>query len=217
MKHYLRPCVLGVGLSIAVIAGGTVAAGASTSGNLVTNPGAEMGPGSSDGSVVAVPGWTETTGTTFTAVQYGASGSFPSATSPGPAKRGANFFAGGPNADNVVAVQTIDLTKFRAAIKAGTASFNLRGWLGGFASQEDSAFIELDFKNATGSLVGTSATLGPVTAEQRQDVTGFLQKSTSGNVPKAARSAFLQLALSRASGTYDDGYADNVSFTITRP
>jgi hypothetical protein len=215
MRHYLRAAVLGVGMSLAVIAGGTVAAGASTSGNLVINPGAEMGPGSSDGSVVAVPGWTETTGTTFTAVQYGAPGGFPSATSPGPTKRGANFFAGGPNGDSVVAVQTIDLSKFRAAIKAGKASFNLRGYLGGFGSQEDSAFIELDFKNGKGSLIGTSATLGPVTAEQRQDVTGFLQKSTSGGVPKGAHSAFLQLALSRVGGGYNDGYADNLSFTVT--
>ena len=218
MKHYLRACVLGAGLSVAVIAGSTVAAAASTtSKNLVVNPGAEMGPGSSDGSVVAVPGWTETTGTTFTAVQYGASGGFPAATDPGPTKRGMNFFAGGPDADSAVAVQTIDLSTFRSAIKAGTAKFNLQGWLGGFSSQEDSAFVEIDFKNAKGSLVGTSATLGPVTAEQRNDVTGFLKQSTSGTVPKKAKTAFLQLALSRSSGSYDDGYADNLSFTITRP
>lgn len=157
------------------------------------NPWAEMGPGSSDGSVVAVPRWTETTGTTFTAVQYGVSGEFPAGDRPG-TDRARNFFAGGPNADSAVAVQTIDLSAFRSAIKAGTAKFNLQGWLGGFSSQEDSAFIELDLKNTKGSLVGASATLGRATAEQRKDLIGLLKQSTSGTVPKKAKTAFLQLS-----------------------
>jgi hypothetical protein len=217
MKRHVMACVLGGGLAIAMMGGTTATAGASTSKNLIVNPGAEMGTGSSDGSVVTVPGWTETTGTTFTAVQYGASGGFPVATDPGPPKRGNNFFAGGPDSPSAVAVQSISLSAYSSAIKAGTAKFKLQGWLGGYSSQEDQAFVELDFKNAQGSLVGTSATLGPVTAEDRNDVTGFLKESTSGSVPKQAKTAYLQLSFTRESGSYDDGYADSLSLKITTP
>ena len=67
---------------------------AGTSKNLIRNGGADKGPGSPDGSVVAVPNWTLTQGTTFTAVQYGAPG-FPTPLDKGPKNRHANFFAGG--------------------------------------------------------------------------------------------------------------------------
>jgi hypothetical protein len=196
---------------------GATAAQAATSANLIKNPGAEAAPGSPDGSIVPVPKWTELTGTTFTAVQYGASGGFPGTTSPGPAMRGKNFFAGGPGTDSITAVQTISLAPFLTAIKAGKARFSLSGWLGGFGTQNDSGFIEVDWKNASGSLVGTSATLGPVTAAQRNNVTGLLQLAASGKVPKGARNAFVQLSLFPTTGAYNDGFADNISLRITTP
>jgi hypothetical protein len=78
------------GLTAALAAPG----GAATSPNLIKNAGAEGAAGSTNGSVVPVPKWTITTGTTFTAVQYGASGGFPTTSGPGlPTKKGKNFFA----------------------------------------------------------------------------------------------------------------------------
>jgi hypothetical protein len=183
---------------------------------LILNPGAESGTGSPTGGVVPVPDWTETTGTGFTAVKYGATGGFPTSTSPGPAKRGSNFFAGGPNSDNDVAVQTISLSKYVTSIKAGKASFTLTGWLGGSGSMNDSGFVELDWKKRNGDLTGTSAVLGPVTATQRDDVTGLLKLTVTGNIPKAARSGYLQLSLFSATtgAPYNYGFADNLSLTV---
>ena len=212
-------CALGaLGLVLPlVLMGGVTVAQAATSPNLIANPGAGVGHGSSDGSVVPVPKWTELTGTTFTAVLYGATGGFPTANSPGPPNRGKDFFAGGPGTDTVTAVQTISLAPYLTAIKAGKAQFSLSGWLGGFGSQNDSGFVEVDWKNASGSLVGTSATIGPVTAAQRNNVTGLLQEATSGTVPKGARKAFVQLSLFPTTGSYNDGFADNLILKITTP
>jgi hypothetical protein len=206
-----------MGLALPWLFTSATVAQAATSKNLIKNPGAEAAPGSPNGGIVPVPKWTELTGTTFTAVQYGASGGFPSTTSPGPAKRGKNFFAGGPGTDSVTAVQTISLAPYLTAIKAGKARFSLTGWLGGFGSQNDSGFVEVDWKNASGSLTGSSATLGPVTAAQRNNVTGLLQQATSGRVPKGARTVFVQLSLFPTTGTYNDGFADNLSLKITTP
>jgi hypothetical protein len=207
---------------VILIGAATVQAGtasAATSPNLIHNPGAEAGPGSPTGGVVSVPGWTETTGTSFTAVQYGAPGGFPTPTSPGPAKRGVNFFAGGPGSDNVVAVQTIKLANYVSAIKAGKASFTVSGWIGGSGALNDSGFVEVDWKNNAGDLVGTSATIGPATAAQRGDVTGLLHFTAGGKIPKSARSAFVQLSLFSATqgAPYDFGLADNLSLTVKTP
>jgi hypothetical protein len=192
------------------------AATSSASSNLILNPGAEAGAGSPTGGVVPVPDWTETTGTGFTAVKYGASGGFPTSTSPGPAKRGSNFFAGGPDSDNDVAVQTLSLSNFVTGIKAGKGTFVLTGWLGGSGSLNDSGFVELDWKKRNGDLVGTSATLGPVTASQRDDTTGLLKLTASGTIPKGARTAYLQLSLFSATtgAPYNYGFADDLKLVI---
>lgn len=149
-------------------------------------------------------------------MKYGSSGGFPTSTSPGPANRGANFFAGGPDTDNDVAVQTISLSAYVTPIKAGTASFKLTAWLGGSGSLNDSGFVELDRKKANGELTGTSATLGPVTAAQRDDITGLLKLTVKGTIPKAARQAYVQLSIFSASSdpSYDYGFADDLKLVI---
>lgn len=114
-------------------------------------------------------------------------------------------------------MQTISLSPYLAAIKAGKAQFSLSAWLGGFGSQNDSGFVEVDWKNGSGSLVGTSAILGPVTAAQRNDVTGLLLQATGGTVPRGARKAFVQLSLFPTTGAYNDGFADNLILKITTP
>lgn len=208
---------LGLVLPLGLGATGAQATAAATSANLIKNPGAEQGAGSSDGSVVPVPQWTEISPSSFTAVQYGATGGFPTSASPGPAMRGKNFFAGGPSTESATVVQTVSLAKFVSAIKAGNATFSTFAWVGGLGSLNDSGFVELDFKNASGSLVGTSITLGPVTAAQRNNVTGLLKRAASGKVPKAARSVFVQISMITTGGGYNDGFADTLSFKVTTP
>ncbi len=187
------------------------AAHAQFGSNLVVNGNAETGAGSTDGSVVPVPGWT--TSGNFTVVQYGASGGFPAATDPGPANRGSNFFAGGPSNGFSSATQTINVSQEATAISAGTASYTLSGYLGGFASQDDNAVFSATFLGANGSILGTGQ-IGSVFAADRGDQTGLLFRSSGGAVPVGTQSIAVDLQMTREEGDYNDGYADNLSLVL---
>ena len=207
-----------VGSAGLVVADG-VPAGASTTKNLILNGPAEKGTGSSNGSVVPVPDWTDSTGASFTAVKYGATGGgFLTATSPGPTNRGLNFFAGGPNdpLDSIVATQTVNLAAYVSAIKGGHVTATLAGWLGGSGTRTDEAFVEVDFKNKNGFLVGSSMTIGGVTEAVRGGVTELVRRSDAATVPKNARSAYVQLSFARETGqTYNDGFADDIVLKLS--
>jgi len=178
--------------------------------NLIVNGDAESGSGSSDGSVVAVPGWGASGN--FTAVLYNASGGFPLTTDPGPASRGENFFAGGPDIDASAGTQSIDVSAIATDINAGTVSFVLSGFLGGFQDQDDNAVLTANFVGTGGTL--GSASIGPVTASDRSNATGLLFRTTLGAVPVGTTSINLILNLTRTDGAYDDGYADNLSLVL---
>lgn len=188
-------------------------AGAALGQNLIVNSDAEAGPGSPNGyTVVPVPSWI-TTGN-FTAVPYSIGGGFPVYSDPGPVDRGLNFFAGGPDNASSSATQSIDLSPFAGSIDAGTATFALAGYLGGYSSQGDNAQLTVEFRAGNGSAIG-SATIGPVTNVDRGNLTGLLERSTAGPVPAGARTAVLTLLMTRLAGSYNDGYADNLSFVVT--
>lgn len=192
------------------------AAGALFGSNLIINAGADVGLGSSDGGTVSsVPGWM-TVGT-FTEVQYGASG-FPTVTDPGPPNRGNNFFAGGKNGPNTTvstATQSIDVSAEATAIDGGMVSYNLSGYLGGYTTQGDNAVLAASFENA-GSIL-EKATIGPVTAAARNNMTGLLQRSSVGMLPAGTRTIKVLLTMTRVDGDYDDAYADSLSLVLTKP
>jgi hypothetical protein len=203
----------GVAVPAAASAAATAAAAAKPA-NIIRNPGAEAGSGSADGSTVPVPSWTVKKGSSFTAVQYGASGGFPTSASPGPKSRGANFFAGGPDAraNAQTATQTDGLAAYAGVIAAG-ATFTLEGYLGGFATQADHVTVTVTWENSSGVTLGT-AVIGPVTQSQRHGVTGLLHRSLTGSVPAGSAKALVTIKCVRNSGAYNDGYADNLSLTI---
>lgn len=191
---------------------GAASAAALTTPNLIENPGAEAQPGSGDGSTVPVPFWTVPAGGTFTAVKYGASGGFPTASAPGPKKRGANFFAGGPGSDAARADQTVPLSAYATIIAHG-ATYKLGAWLGGFASQDDNTTVTIAWEKANGTLLG-AVMIGPVSAAARQDVTGMLYRAKAGTIPHGTAKAVVNVEMTRAAGSYNDGYADNLSLTL---
>jgi hypothetical protein len=199
----------------AAVAEGTVrAVSAAASANLIRDWGAEQASPGSSSTKVPVPGWAVGKGDMFTVVAYGAAGGFPYAKSPGPKKRGRNFFAGGPGAHNSWARQTISLVRDKKAISAGRARFALGAYLGGFTVQGDYATLTVTWETAQGVVLG-HATVGPVTEKQRKGVTGILPRGRSGKVPKSARLAVVTLTMVHKVGTYNDGYADNLSLMIT--
>jgi hypothetical protein len=199
---------------IVVVAFAMPAAAVSFGTNLIVNGNAEAGAGSSDGSVVAVPSWTTTSN--FTVVQYGASGGFPTATDPGPADRGLNFFAGGPDNDSSSASQSIDVSG-SPEIAAGAVTFTLSGFLGGFLSQADNAVLTARFIDVPSSMILGSTSIGPVTNVDRGGATGLLFRSAVGSIPAATDRIDLVLQMTRLSGTYNDGYADNLSLVLDSP
>jgi hypothetical protein len=181
--------------------------------NLIVNGDAESGPGITTSSqTVTIPSWTVTGGAPV-AIQYGASGGFPSASTPGPSNRGANFFGGG-NAASAGLSQNIDVSTLASQIDAGTVHYDLNGWLGGWSNQNDQCSLKVTFLGSSGSSLG-SAQIGPVTSSDRGNVTEFLYRDTAGAVPQGTRSVQAVLSFKRSSGTFDDGYADDLSLVFT--
>jgi hypothetical protein len=116
--------------------------------------------------------------------------------------------------DSIVATQTVSLAAYVNAIKGVTAT--LEGWLGGSGTRADQAFVEVDFKNKKGFLVGSSMTIGGVTESVRGGKTELVREADSGTVPKGARSAFVQLSFARESGhTYNDAFADDIALKLS--
>ena len=175
------------------------------------NGDAESELGAPDNNAVVKPtGW-ETTGQ-FTAVQYGASGGFPDLKTPGPDNRGKSLFEGG-NVAKSTAQQTIALGALSTGIDAGTVTYNFSAWIGGWQSQGDNGVVSVQFRDAAGATLATSA-LGPVTPSQRNTTTSLIKGSRLGKVPKGTRSALISIVISRVTGTYNDGSVDDVALVL---
>jgi hypothetical protein len=184
-----------------------------TGTNLIANLGAEDGPASPDGYalVADIPGWTRTG--SLNVVPYLLDGSFPGPASPGPVGRGANYFAGGPDGPTASITQAVDVSSLAATIDAGALGFELGGYFGGYAGQEDRAHLIARFRDAGMATLGQT-TVGDVTAADRGSVTGMLFRSASGNVPTQTRSIEVVLEAVRLAGSYNDGYADSLGLTL---
>ena len=178
--------------------------------NLIVNGGAEIGDATLHGTdATTVPGWT-TTGQ-LNEVQYDAAGGYPAFSSPGSADRGQNFFAAAGGGGVSTAIQTVNVSKAEGQINQGNVKFNLGGWLGGTGSVTDTATVTATFRDASGSSLGT-ATLDPVTPAMRNNTTGLLPENAGGALPKHTKSVRIVLTINGSSG---QGYADNLSFTIS--
>ncbi len=178
------------------------------------NPGAENGPGDIDGDkpVSKIPGWT--IHGDIDVVPYGTAG-VAGPDDPGPSNRGKNLFTGGPDTPNTSASQVIDVSSSSSDIKGGSISYTLSGYLGGFSSQEDNAVLVVQFEDSTGKVLAT-AQIGPVSAADRQNTTELLQRKTSGKVPPGTVKLVVTLRMTRTEGTYNDGYADELSLIFQK-
>lgn len=180
--------------------------------NLLANPDAEAGPASENGyASVPVPGW-ETNGG-FTVVAYTAGGGFPVASDPCPANRGMGFFAGGPSGSPASASQFIDISAAAAEVDQGRVTCVLSGFLGGYATQNDRAVLVASFLGTTSNMLGSVA-IGPVTAEDREGQTGMFYRRSTALLASGTRYVTVLLQMSRWDGSYNDGYADNLSLVM---
>jgi hypothetical protein len=189
-------------------------ASAFTSDNLVVNGDAEAGPGAPDSAGTnEPPGWQQAGG--FTAVQYGAPDFLTTAQSSSWGG-GLNFFSGGTPAfgDDTIAVEQIDLTPLAAQIDGGKLNMTLSGLLGGLADQADAVTIAAVVADPAGS-AGAATSIGPVTPADRNNQTTLLPKSSCTKVPAGVRQAIVSVDIHRDSGSYNDGYFDNLKLVLS--
>ncbi|MCX4672051.1 hypothetical protein OG453_36155 [Streptomyces sp. NBC_01381] len=101
--------------------------------NLVVNGDAESGSGGTADPVATVRGWKVAQGAPAL-IAYSLGGGYPTASDPGPARRGSRFFSGG-NSPRTVLVQDIDLPRSgptgRRAVDAGKVRYTLAAGSGG--------------------------------------------------------------------------------------
>jgi hypothetical protein len=188
---------------------------------LVVNGGAEVGTGSSDSSTTApvpIPGWTTTTNFTEHTYDPAGSANFPDVNASAAIGGGNQFFAGGPENgsgnDVETATQTVDVSTAAAQIDAGSVVATLSADLGGFSSQEDQATVAATFLGAAGQQLG-DLTIGPVTAEDRNDTTELLPRTGSAAVPPGTRSITVTMTATKFAGAYNDAYLDNISLSLS--
>jgi Type I phosphodiesterase / nucleotide pyrophosphatase len=178
--------------------------------NLIFNGDAEWSSGTGQyGTNRCIAWWFDISSTTLGV--YGSNTNFPSADSPGPANRGANFFLGGTT--NGLISQRIDISDVAEDVDDPGVDYTLSGWFGGAGAQEDWASLTAKFLDASGVVIGSNV-VGQVTAAERGGVTGLFLRSTNGTLPGGTR--FVEFVLTNRVVTgMNDASADNLSFVLT--
>ncbi|WP_051709767.1 alkaline phosphatase family protein [Andreprevotia chitinilytica] len=197
------------GMALFAVAGVACAA---SSGNLIVNGDGESGLCTTDWkTVTTVPGWQVLLGNPTQVCHSIASFTKPSSPAAGKA-----FIADGPYGDSAL-MQTISVTSASSAIDTGTVTFSLSGWLGGYGIYSGQAVVTATFLDAAGNVLGTPGRLSGGTASARGNANAFIAKADSGAVPAGTRSIAVQLQFINTSGSYNVGYADNLSLTLSTP
>jgi hypothetical protein len=211
----LRP-LLTAALALPIALCAAPAQAALPTGNVVVNGNAEGGPGATNATDhPAVPGWD--TIPNFTAVVYGTP-QFPSTAVSATNGGGSNFFAGGPDngfGDISIAQQQIDLSAAAPEIDQGNVQATLSADLGGFEGQGDSATVNGIFSDSGGQSINGVLSLPAVTPEDRGGQTTLLHRSACTTLTAGARDLYVQVVMQRNDPSYNDGYADNVSVTLS--
>lgn len=180
-------------------------------GNVLTNPGAELGtPADDDRASPAPPGWMRTG--SFTSVRYGTvvgAFPFPSRRVADALSAGDAFFAGGPGKDGS-ATQIADLRDAAPEIDLGLGTVTLSALLGGYRGSGDGAIAEAAFRDPGGLVLG-SVRIGPVSAADRANATNLLPRSASVAIPPLTRTIAVVLRSTPPAGSYDDAYFDAVA------
>jgi hypothetical protein len=184
----------------------------SMAGNLLANPGAELGTAvADDTSSPAPPRWRRTGG--FTSVRYGTVvGEFPFPTleAAGALAAGEAFFAAGPSGA-ASATQTVDVSGWAPEIdgRAG-ATMRLSALLGGFRKSPDRAVVSARFIGPWGTGLG-SRSLDTVTPDERGNATMLMARMATARVPRLTRSIAVTVRAGPPAGSYNDAYVDDVA------
>jgi len=183
-----------------------------TAGNLLANPGAELGTAAqNDTASPPLPRWRRTGG--FTSVRYGTvvgPFAFPSLEVAAALGAGEAFFAAGPSGA-AGARQVVDVSGWAPEIdgRAGV-SVRLSALLGGFRESPDSATVSAAFQGPAGIRLG-GVSLDTVTPAERANATMLAARSAAARVPRLTRSIRVRMAAGAPGGSYNDAYVDDVA------
>jgi hypothetical protein len=201
---------------------GAAAQAAIPQANLLANGDGESGIAVSDGTSHYCPqGWTCESGSYYgpdmTLMTYGSLVGFPTSSEGARIGGGKSFFVGGPNSARSISDQLVDLSAAGNEIDAGQVQYTLGGCLGGKADDPDDTTIYVYFYTgppaAGGAYISGANKRGPSPAA-RDNKTQLLPVSTVAAVPARARVAQVIVDMSRQNGSYNDGSADNLSFSL---
>jgi len=213
----------------ALVTAGSLAAAltAIPAGNLVKNPGAEGGPGGTDGGATSPatvpPNWEWETvpprrgdAVGFVAQQYGSHPYFPSKAVGAAIGGGKNFFYAGYPPQRSSAWQAIDVAGAAAEIDGGGVNVCLSGYLGSLKKNPDSTIsLALEFLSGDGARLGQLAVPG-VRGSALAETT-MLRRAAQRAVPRNTRQLRIVLTGQRpVPGGAIYGFADNVSVQLTR-
>jgi hypothetical protein len=187
-------------------------------GNLLANPGAELGTAAQDDSAAPPPPrWRRTGG--FTSVRYGTVAgpfAFPSTAASAALGAGGAFFAGGPSGP-ATATQVVDVSGWAPEIDARVGvSVLLSALLGGFRESDDRASVQARFLGPARTGLG-ALTLDTVTAAERGNATMLTPRSGTAAVPRLTRSIAVLLRTEPHLGRYNDAYVDNLALVPSVP
>ena len=112
--------------------------------------------------------------------------------------------------------QTLNLSTYANDIDQGHVSFNLSAWLGGFAEQNDSVIISIQFKDSAAQTIGNGATIGPVLGTDRDEETSTLFRHQIGEVPVNTRSIVVNVNMTLFGGSWNDASVDNIRVELYR-
>ena len=79
----------------------------------------------------------------------------------------------------------------------------------------DNADVNVTFYDSSNKAMGSGATIGPVTAKDRNGQVGLFQRSTSGVVPTGARLAQVTINFHNVAGDNTYAYVDSLSFALS--
>jgi hypothetical protein len=153
------------------------------------------------------------------ASSYGDPG-YPYPNDPGPVARGARFFRASKQNKEINAWQKRDVSAVASAIDTGQIGFQMSGFFGGLGSSTDYALLRVYFEDANQKMVAGSSpvAIGFVSAADRLNRTGLLERSTLGKVPKGTRFVNFQLQILPVNrsdpNARPDALADNLSFNL---
>ncbi len=130
--------------------------------------------------------------------------------------KGRQFFAGGRGPKPTI-VQEIDLSKWKSGIASGAVVYFGSADFGSFQGHNDGAYMDLDWIDSNGKILGTVKKFCENYLERRLK-TKFHKQLFRGKIPAGTvKARFTFLAVRDNQGPWADGYVDNVSLKIDLP